>query len=97
MGPMMVWSEALGIFVPMLAILGFFGYMGLKTWTNHKLKMREMLDGYNERLTEAVQQLHDEVGSMREEFAELQERMDFTERILSEVRSRNVIGPGDST
>ncbi|MFB3069124.1 MAG: hypothetical protein ACE1ZF_00360 [Gemmatimonadales bacterium] len=64
--------------------------MGLKIWTNHKLKMREMPDGDNERLTEAVQQLSDEV-------AELHERMEFTERMLSEVRSRNAIGPGDST
>ena len=59
--------------------------------------MRETPDGGSERLTEAIQQLHDEVGSMREEIAELHERADFTERIFSEVRSRNAIGPGDST
>ncbi len=39
---------------------------------------------------QAVQQLSDEV-------AELHERADFTESMLSEVRSRNAIGPGDST
>ena len=59
--------------------------------------MRETPDGGSERLTEAIQQLHDEVSSMREEFAELHERVDFPERMLSEVRSRNAIGPGDST
>ena len=98
MGP-----EVLGIFVPIIAIIGFFGLMGLKTWSNHKLKMRETPGGDNERLTEAVQQLHDEVGSMREEFglmredvAELYERVDFTERMLSEVKSKNAIGQGDS-
>ena len=85
MGP-----ETLAIFVPIFGILGGVGLVGLKIWTNHKLKMREMPDGDNERLTEAVQQLSDEV-------AELHERMEFTERMLSEVRSRNVIGPGDST
>ncbi len=89
--------EILGIFVPILAIIVFFGLMGLKTWSNHKLKMRETSDGDSERLTEAVQQLHDEFGSMREEVAELHERVDFTERMLSEVKSRNAIGPGDST
>ncbi len=89
--------RVVGVFIPILAILGFFGLMGLKIWTNHKLKMRETPGGDNERLTEAVQQLHDEVGSMREDLAELHERVDFTERMLSEVRSRNVIGPGDST
>ena len=86
-----------GVFIPILGILGVFGLVGLKIWTNHKLKMRETPDGDSERLTEAVQQLHDEFGSMREEVAELHERMDFTERILSEARSRNAIGPGDST
>ncbi len=86
-----------GVFIPILVILGGFGLMGLKIWTNHKLKMRETPDGDSERLTEAVQQLSDEVGSMREALAELHERMEFTERMLSEVRSRNAIGPGHST
>ena len=71
--------------------------MGLKMWSYHKLKMRETPDGDNERLTEAVQQLYDEVGSMRDDLGELHERMEFAERVLSEVRSRNAIGPGDST
>ncbi len=86
-----------GVFIPILGILGFCGFLGLKTWTNYKLKMRETPGGDIEHLTEAVQQLHDEAGSMREDVAELQERVDFTERMLSEVRSRNAIGPGDAT
>ncbi len=93
-----------GVFIPILGmggvilgVLGGIGIVGLKIWSNYKLKMRETPDGDNERLTEAVQQLHDEVGSMREDLAELHERVDFTERILSEVKSRNAIGPGDST
>ncbi len=92
MGP-----DVVAIFVPISAILGFCGLMGLKIWSNHKLKMRETPDGDNERLTEAVQQLYDEVGSMRDDLGELHERMEFAERVLSEVRSRNAIGPGDST
>jgi hypothetical protein len=86
-----------GVFIPILGILGGFGLIGLKIWTNHKLKMRQTPDGDNERLTELEQQLSDEVGSMREALAELYERVEFTERMLSEVRSRNAIGPGDST
>ena len=89
--------EVLAIFVPILGILGGVGLVGLKIWTNHKLKMRAMPDGDNERLTEAVQQLSDDVGSMREDIAEIHERLEFTERMLSEVRSKNAIGPGDST
>ena len=87
----------IGVFIPILGILGGFGIMGLKIWTNHQLKMRQTPDGDNERLTELEQQLSDEVGSMREALAELHERMEFTERMLSEVRSRNAIGPGHST
>ncbi len=86
-----------GVFIPILGILGGFGLMGLKIWTNHKLKMRQTPDGDNERLTELEQQLSDEVGSMREALAELYERVEFTERMLLEVRSRNAIGPGHST
>ncbi len=92
MGP-----EVLGIFVPISAIVGFFALMGLKTWSNYKLKMRETPDGGDERLTEAVQQLYDEVSLMREDLTELYERADFTDRVLSEIRSRDAIGPADST
>jgi hypothetical protein len=92
MGP-----EVLALFIPISGILGFFGLMGLKIWSNHKLKMRETTDADSERLAEGVQQLYDEVSTMREDLAELQERVDFTERMLSDVKSRNAIGPGDST
>jgi hypothetical protein len=71
--------------------------MGMKTWSDHKLKMRETPGGESERLSEAVQQLFDEVGSMREDLADIHERMEFTERMLTEIRSRNAIGPGDTT
>ncbi len=90
-------TQALTVVIPVLAVIGSFVLIGFKGWANHQLKMRETPGGDNERLTEAVQQLHDEVSSMREEFAELHERVDFHERMLSEVRSRNAIGPGDST
>ncbi len=85
-----------GVFIPILGILGGFGLVGLKIWTNHQLKMRET-PGDNGHLTELEQQLSDEVGSMREAIDELHERMEFTERMLSEMRSRNAIGPGHST
>ncbi len=83
-------GEILPIIIPALGMLGGFGLIGLKMWINHKLKIRKMPTGDNERLTEAVQQLSDDV-------AELHERVEFTERMLSEVRSRHAVGPGDST
>ena len=94
MGPEII--ETLGIVIPILAVVGTFVLMGFKGWANHLMRMRQATGGDNERLTEAVQQLSDDVSSMREDLAELHERVDFNERILSEVRSRNAIGPGGS-
>jgi hypothetical protein len=90
-------GEILALVLPIMGLGGGLLLAGLKGWSNHKLKMREAPGGDTERLFEAVQQLHDEVGSVRDDVAELQERMDFTERVLSEVKSRNAIGPGDAT
>jgi hypothetical protein len=91
MGP-----DVIAVFIPIVGAIGAFGIVGLKIWTNHQQKMREVPDGDNERLAEAVQDLYDELGTMREDFAELQERLDFTERSLTEARSKKGIGPGDS-
>ena len=80
--------EVLGIVIPILVVTGSFVLVGLKGWSNHTLRMRETPGRDNERLAETMQQLQDEVGSMREDVAELHERVDFTERILAEVKSR---------
>ncbi len=87
----------MGVLIPIIAVSGGLCLWALKIWSNHQLKMRETPAGDIERLADAVRELHDEIGSMREEFAELHERVDFTERVLSEVRARNAIEPGDST
>ena len=72
--------------------------VGLKMRFDHKFRMRERPGGEDtERLTEAVEQLHDEVRLMREEFADLQERVDFTERVLSQGKAQHEIGPPVST
>ncbi len=90
-------GEILALVLPILGLSGGLVLAGLKGWSSHKVKMREAPEGDTERLFEAMQQLHDELGSVREDVAELQERMDFTERVLSEVKARNAIGPGDAT
>ena len=41
-----------------------------------------------ERLTEAVDALHEQVRLMRDEFSDLHERVDFAERLLSRGGSR---------
>ncbi len=80
-----------------LTSIGILVLVGLKMRFNHKFRMRETPAGENERLTEAVEQLQDEVRLMREEFVDLHDRVDFTERMLSEGRARNAIGPREST
>ncbi len=67
-----------------------------------KVKKKELeTRGSSAELGPVVDALRDDLADLKEhtraELAELQERVDFTERVLSEVRSRNVIGPGDST
>ncbi len=86
--------DVLGPLVGMAAVIGFFVTVGMNI---RRLRLRETPGGENfERLTEAGEQLTDEVRLMREEFADLHERVDFTERVLSEGRARNAIGPRES-
>ena len=89
--------EALAAIIGMTSI-GIIVLVGLKMRFNHKFRMREGPGGEDtERLTEAVERLNDEMRLMREEFADLDERVDFTERMLSQGKSRDVIAPREST
>ncbi len=89
--------EALAAIIGMTSI-GIIVLVGLKMRFNHKFRMRERPGGEDtERLTEAVEQLTDEVRLMREEFADLDERVDFTERMLSQGRAKNAIAPPETT
>ena len=86
--------DVLGPLVGMVAVIGFFVTVGMNI---RRLRLRETPGGENfERLTEAVEQLTDEVRLMREEFGDLHERVDFNERMLAQGRAKNAIGPGDS-
>ncbi len=78
--------EALAALTGMTSI-GILVLVGLKMRFNHKFRMRETPAGEHERLTEAVEQLQDEVRLMREEFTELHERVDFAERLLARGKS----------
>ena len=92
--------EVIEFIAPVIGVTsaGIIVLVGLKMRFNHKFRMRETPGGEDtERLTEAVEQLHDEMRLMREEFADLDERVDFTERMLSQGKSRDVIAPREST
>lgn len=81
-------AEILG---PVTAILGL-GTMiliGVKLRYSHKEKMRlgEGGSGVTERLGEDVAVLRDEVRLLREDFAEMYERLEFAERLLTKGRA----------
>jgi hypothetical protein len=67
-----------------LTAMGTFILIGIRMRFNHKYRMlnRENPEQV-ERLTDAVQALHDDVRVMRDEMLELHERMDFAERMLT--------------
>ncbi len=83
-----VIAEVIG---PVTAILGL-GTMiliGVKLRYSHKEKMRlgEGGSGVTERLGEDVAVLRDEVRLLREDFAEMYERLEFAERLLTKGRA----------
>ncbi len=87
--------EALGVIVAITSI-GTMILIGMKmrlnarlhasSNQNHDEKDREEV----ERLGEAVDNLHDQLRLMRDEFSELHERVDFAERLLSRGEIRPV-------
>ncbi len=85
---------------PFLAIVsaGTMILVGMKMRLSAKVKLQQGSKGEDvERLVDAVDALHDEVRVLREEHAELQERMDFAERMLSSGKQRKALGEQTST
>ena len=76
-------AEVIG---PVFAItaMGVMFLIGIKMRFSHKISMlnRENPEQV-ERLTDAVQHLHEDVRVLRGEMLELHERMDFAERMLT--------------
>jgi hypothetical protein len=79
---------------PLIALIsvGTFTLIGMRMWLNARI---ERLRGGSreevERLSEAVERLYHATQLMREELGELQERMDFAERLLTrgDAREKN--------
>lgn len=75
------------IVVPLAALLavGTFGLIGMKMWLRSKVE-RQQLAGRRdmERVEESLYSLHDNLQSLREQLGELNERVDFAERFLTE-------------
>ncbi|HXI32810.1 MAG TPA: hypothetical protein VNH63_01890 [Gemmatimonadales bacterium] len=81
----------IALMIPIVAITGFFGWMITLTITkaqNARLKAQAAVPdgGDREEVLAAVEEL-------RREVAELAERVDFTERLLSKVRGAEQLKP----
>ena len=87
--------------VELVAPLGAFFIMGGAVLIGMKMRythiQRTRLSGVAQqdvdRLTEAVDTLSNQVGLLRDQFLELNERVEFTERLLERPRSEGA-GPG---
>lgn len=71
---------------PLLALVGMgtFALLGMRMWLRHKIE-RSRLSGADDvdRLVEAIDGLHEQTRLMREDLTELQERVEFAERLLT--------------
>ena len=65
--------------------LGTFVLIGMKMRFDHKAKMLEQPKGAEEleRLTDAMDSIYEQARALREDLGELQERLDFHERLLT--------------
>ena len=84
-------EDVIALMIPIVAITGFFGWMITLTITkaqNARLKAQAAVPdgGDREEVLAAVEEL-------RREVAELAERVDFTERLLSKVRGAEQLKP----
>ncbi len=73
-------------------------FVGLQKLARTRLEEARLRAGGVEKAAEAdIAALRDEVGELRRELSEVQERMDFAERLLSQVRDQERLPkPGPS-
>ena len=84
--------------VMVLTTLGTIFLVGMKMRLSAKLQLQKGSKSEDvERLADAVDGLHEEVRMLREDYAELHERMDFAERMLSSGKPRKALGEQAST
>ncbi len=89
--------EAIAPFLAMTSI-GIMILVGMKMRLSAKVQLQQGSKSEDvERLADAVDGLHEEVRMLREEHAELHERMDFAERMLSSGKPRKALGEQAST
>jgi hypothetical protein len=70
----------------LVALFGFgtFTLIGMRMWLTARIQSRRQLPQEAfERLAESVDRLHEDMRLVRDEVTELQERVDFAERVLT--------------
>ncbi len=83
--------DLLQLAVPLIAMtcIGTMALIGMKMRWSAKIQLQKGAGGEDvERLADAVEGLNDEMRAVREEVAELHERVDFAERLLSSGEPR---------
>ncbi len=92
--------EILEFIAPLTIIttIGTLFLIGMKMRLSAKVQLQQDSKSEDvERLADAVDGLNEEVRMLREEYAELHERMDFAERMLSSGKPRKALGEQAST
>ncbi len=82
----------LGELTPIIVIL----VIGAVLWQKNAIKMLEAkrLSGADTELQDRVAQLEQEMDGVRGQLSETQERLDFAERMLTQVRDAQKLPPG---
>jgi hypothetical protein len=78
---------AVGVFIPIAAILAW-GAVRIVTIQSQSKRAPDP------EMSDRLQALEGEVGSLRQELGEAQERIDFTERLLAQQRSPDRLDQG---
>lgn len=76
---------------PLIALLGVgtFTLVGLRMYLGYRTKRLELSAGHpSTHLEDAIEELRNEVQGLRGDLGELQERVDFAERLLTRGQER---------
>ena len=75
--------EFIGPFMAIVSV-GTLTLIGMKMRLSHKERMREVPGPHDiERITEATERMYEEVQLLRDTVVDLQDRVEFTERLLT--------------
>jgi hypothetical protein len=80
-------SGSVGVFIPIAAILAW-GAVKIVTIQTQAKRMSDP------QMSDRLQSLENEVGSLRQELGEAQERIDFAERLLAQQRPPDRLDQG---